>query len=114
MRQSGTETEPRFLKCSGLKCTLARKRQIMDQSPVVAERSRLAELVSDVSGAFDGRACMEPLDRVSTAGVQLRSPRGRDLGKQRLTHKLMGEGKRPVRALETRDRKSTRLNSSHT
>src|SRR5580692_2549460 len=103
IRESRAETLPGFFKCASLKRALACDRQVVDQSPIVAEGSRLAEMVSDVSGAFDGRACMEPLDRVSNAGVQLLSPRGGDLGKQRLTHKLMGEGKRPVRALGTWD-----------
>ena len=98
MRQGRPEIAPRFLKCCGLKCALACQRQLTDQFLLVSERSCLEQMVSDLSGALVDGTGIEPLDRVGDAGVQSLSARGRDAGKQRLTHEFMGEGKRPLRA----------------
>jgi hypothetical protein len=41
----------------------------MDQSTRVAERSRFAEMISDVAGALADAIGMKPLDRVGDAGM---------------------------------------------
>ena len=108
MRQGGSETAPRFLECRSLKCALAGQRQLTDQSSAVGKRSCLEQMVCDLSGALVNGIGIEPLDRVGDSGVQLLSARGRDAGKQRLTHKFMGEGERMSRA----PRSSGRLSPS--
>jgi hypothetical protein len=70
MRQGGTETATGLFKCRGVKCTLACKRQMMDQSPPISERTRFEEMVRDVSGALVNGTGIEPLDRVGDAGMQ--------------------------------------------
>src|SRR6266481_4863066 len=74
-----------------------------NQSPVVSERSCLEEMVSDLPRALVEGIGIKPLGRVGDEGVQLLSPRGRDAGKQRLTHKFMGEGKRLLESRGVRD-----------
>ena len=51
-------------------------------------------MVGDVAGALLDGIGIEPLDRVGDGGMQLLSAGSRDAGKQRLTHKFMGEGER--------------------
>src|SRR5580704_13991038 len=81
MRQGGTETAPGFFKCCSLECALACQRQITDQFPAVAERSRFDQMVRDVSGTIVDGARIEPLDRVRDSGVQPLLPWDRDAGK---------------------------------
>jgi hypothetical protein len=103
MRQGGPETAPRFLECRSLKCALAYQRQPTDQFLTVSERSCLKEMVNDLPGAlFDGTGT-EPLDRIGDTGVQALFARGRDAGKQSLSHKFMGEGERLFGSLGARD-----------
>src|SRR5882724_8278213 len=102
MRQGGLETAPRLLECRGLERVVAGLCQPTDQSLAISERPGLEEMVRDISGVFVGGTGIEPLDRVGDDVVQLLSARGRDTGQQRLTHKLMGEGKWPLRPLRAR------------
>src|SRR5258706_8274816 len=106
MRQGGTETAPRFLKCRGLQGSLSGKDKIMDQFPLVSERARLEEVVRDVTGALLDASGIELLDRVGDTSVQSLLACSRDARKQGLTHQFMAEGKWPLRSLGARDNDS--------
>src|SRR4029077_3713228 len=60
------------------------------------------KMVRDLSGALVDGLRIETLDRVRDSSVQLLLTRGRDAGKQGLTHQFMAEGKRPFRPLGAR------------
>src|SRR5260370_20516838 len=99
MRQSGTETAPRFLECGSRKGVLAGQRQDLDQFTIIREGSCLEQMVSNLACALVDSTGIDQLDRVGDRGVQLLCARARDIGKQRLTHKFMGEGKRLLGSL---------------
>src|ERR1700730_6614864 len=103
MRKRGLETTPRFSKSCYFKCALAGQCQPTNQPMPVSERSCFEEMARDLSGAFVDGTGIDLLDRVGDARMQLLSTRGRDAGQQRLTHKLVGEGKRLLGSLRTRD-----------
>src|SRR5882724_5455222 len=102
MRKGGPETSPRFLIRRGLECIPACKRQPPAESLAFSERSRLEQMVCDLARTLDGTG-IEPLDRIGDNGMQVLSARGRDAGKQRLTHQFMGEGERLLGSLGARD-----------
>jgi hypothetical protein len=60
-------------------------------------------MVNDISCAFVFRTGIEPLDGFSDARVQALFARGRDTGKQSLSHKFVREGERLFRSLGARD-----------
>src|SRR5712672_1521107 len=103
MRKRGLETTPRFSKSCYFKCALAGQRQPTNQPMPVSERSCFQEMVRDLSGAFADRTRIGQLDRVGDARMQLLLTWGRNARKQRLTHKLVGEGKRLLGSPRTRD-----------
>src|SRR5882757_3376398 len=105
MRHRRLETAPRFLKCPDLERPLTRKREIVDQAPVVSERSRLEQMVRDVSGmrAAATRIGIEPLDGVGHIRMQPLLARRRDTRKQRLPDKFVAESERPLGTLRARD-----------
>src|ERR1700751_3683998 len=103
MRQGGPEGGPRLLECRGVKCTVACQRQATDQFLSVNERSCLEKMINDLPGVLFKGIRIEPLDRICDARVQALSAWGRDVGKQRLTDKFMGEGKWSLRPLGAGD-----------
>jgi hypothetical protein len=89
-----------------LECVPACKRQPTDESLALRERSCLEQMVSDLPRALDGTG-IEPLDRVGDDGMQALSARGRDTGKERLTHKFMSESERLLWSLGAWDREAS-------
>src|ERR1700693_3530052 len=75
----------------------------MDQLAVVGERSRFDEMVGDVFGTDADTTGLELLDRIRDAGVQTLLARGRDAGKESLTHKFVTESEWPLRPLRAWD-----------
>src|SRR5580704_764026 len=63
-------------------------------------------MVRDVCSMLADGSGIEPLDSVRDIGMQSLPARGRGAGKERLTHKLMAESKRPLRPLGARDNDS--------
>src|SRR5713226_6520867 len=102
MQQGGTETAGRFLKCCAIQRTFACTCQVVDQSPLVSERSSFEQMVRDVSRALIDGIGIERLDRIGDGSVQPLLAWGRDAGKQGLTHKFVAEGKRPLWAFGAR------------
>src|SRR6266849_917819 len=82
---------------------LACEREVAQSLLPVASGACPNEMVRDLRGALIDGSGIELLDRVADVCVQSLSTRGRDAGKQRLTHQLMGEGERPLRTLGTGD-----------
>src|SRR5260370_2264963 len=60
-------------------------------------------MVSDLAGVFVDGTRIELLDRVSNSRMKLLLTRCGDVGKERLSHKFMSEGKWPLRPLRARD-----------
>src|ERR1700724_4194319 len=86
IRQGRPKAAPRLLEGRALECSLAGKDQVTDQFPVVRERSRLDQMVSDLSCALVDETGIEPPDRVGDSDVHLLFARTRRAGQQRLTH----------------------------
>src|ERR1700730_1741324 len=103
MREPGLETTPRFPKCCNLECALAGQCQPTNQPMPGSERSCFEEMARDLAGAFADCTRIGQLDRVGDARMQLLLTWGRNAHKQRLTYKLVGEGKRLLRSLRARD-----------
>jgi hypothetical protein len=74
MRQRGSETAPRFLKCRRLERGLARPRQASDQFASISERSCLEQMVSYLARALVDAAAFDTLDSVGSSSVQLLAP----------------------------------------
>src|SRR5215472_440885 len=78
MRQSRTKTTPCCLEGRSLHSSLSGEGQVIDQSPLVGEGSRLDKMVRDMSGVLTQRAGVQPLDRVSYCQMQLLLTRRRN------------------------------------